>query len=158
MRNSVRLCRGLYGIGKGLIGLLLFGAATFASGQNVTIYGFSVPEDVGYDGVSNLLTCTDTANDAWSNMQYDNLNRLTSATATSGVYGGLTFAVGLRFFREPQEPDSLGLQRLAPTATSATRRPDGNNNSSYDAAGNLMFDGTNTMLYDVEKPWRNLGQ
>lgn len=124
----------------------------------VPVYSYSVPGG-GYAPNSNLAAYTDSVTGTWS-AQYDNLNRLTGASATGGTMNSLV--LGWSY-------DSFG-NRLTQTVSgspgvpvaSAWARYDVNNRMvtnqnaatpgiiSYDGAGNMTADGINQMLYDAE--------
>ena len=129
----------------------LSGGANGSSGSSSgTIYSYTVPQN-GYAPNGNILSHTDSVMGAW-NFGYDTLNRLTSANASSGGYAG---QYGCWIY------DSFGNRTLEAYST-ATSTPCANMNSplalpnnrlptlTYDAAGNVYQDGTNTYAYDAE--------
>lgn len=126
----------------------------------VPIYTYSVPSG-GYAPNGNLLSYSDRVNGDWS-MQYDALNRLHTANATAGVYQGLGLdweydSSGNRLSQTPSGSYSVSLpSNLTSSSTynannqiQTTSLP-GVGPQSYDAVGNLIFDGINTIAYDAE--------
>ncbi|MGA7829729.1 MAG: hypothetical protein WCA21_02070, partial [Terracidiphilus sp.] len=57
-----------------------------SAGNGTKLYSYTIPAG-GYDKNSNLLKVSDSVLGGWS-YNYDNLNRLSSATVTSGSYAG----------------------------------------------------------------------
>jgi RHS repeat-associated protein len=135
-----------------------------------TVYSYSVPSPgsgVGFDPAGNLLSYTDNVNGN-STMTYDQLNRLQSATVTTGPYQGLGLAItydsfGNRLTQTPSGPPSTGpvptrsanydLSNKITSSSAllgASCSDSNGNNLCYDAAGNVKFDGLNQMAYDAE--------
>ncbi len=117
------------------------------SGQQQPVYNYSL----GYDGNGNVTGYTDSVMGAW-NTGYDLLHRLTSDTATSGTYAGVTFNYTYdNFGNRKQQTLSYGGTQVQTTPylnfSGGTNRVDG---WSYDASGNLLDDGVNRYLYDGE--------
>jgi len=115
------------------------------------IYSYTV----GYDGVGNVTSFNDSINGSWTmnpGTGYDALNRLISASSTTGNYAGLNMAWSYDVFgnRTSQTP-SGNTQALVPTASTVFYNAKNQiNGLSYDAAGNLTDDGSNQYLYDGE--------
>ena len=142
----------------------LAAAALTAAEAQTTIYNYSVSAG-GYAANGNLLSYTDIATGTWT-MEYDNLNRLTSATASSnqpGAYQGLSLAwtydsFGNRLTQSHTGTPSVAVDDAwahyddAPGNTTPHNQMTStqNGNVQYDAAGNLTFDGTNNIAYDAE--------
>jgi RHS repeat-associated protein len=135
-------------------------------GANSTnrLYSYYIPLVGGYDANGNLLKATDFVMGMWT-YTYDNLNRLSSATAPTpqptGVnasYGGIQTAWGYdNFGNRLSESSSVvpgtspAPQASMPAATSATYTTSNQMNSvAYDAAGDVTNDGLNQYLYDAE--------
>lgn len=139
--------------------LLLVSVAVGASAQTTPIYSYSVPLGGGYAANGNLLTYSDTVTGTWT-MQYDSLNRLQTATASAGTYQALTLSWGYDSFGNRLNQTPSGTSNVpVPAAVSATYNTNNQMQSSsipgvgpqsYDAAGNLIFDGINKMAYDAE--------
>jgi len=108
---------------------------------------------------------TDFVMGTW-NYTYDNMNRLTSGTATAGADNGLTLGWTYDRYgnRGPQRRVCVAgvanrwAQNATGTGTASATQPQlsltGNNNRvdgwSYDKAGNLLNDQVNTYTYDAE--------
>jgi RHS repeat-associated protein len=155
-------------------------ATTNMSGGGATegdlLYGFTIPDQGGYDLNGNLLTAVDSVMGTWS-YSYDNLNRLANSagsqpnnpitnycwvydqfgnrTVQSGAGGSAVFEGGSG---NPCQLESGTLY------TNAWMTPTANNQMSsssqsvasgipiqYDAAGNMTGDGQNQYLYDAEE-------
>ncbi len=111
------------------------------------IYYYSIPypptASTGYAGNGNLLSFTDSVNGQWTQIGYDTLNRLTTATV-AGTPSSTTLTWSYDPFgnRESQGPNGGTLSY-----------PPGNNRISgfsYEASGNVKDDGSNQYVYDGE--------
>jgi RHS repeat-associated protein len=139
--------------------LLTASCRMILSAQTLPIYSYSVPSSGGYAPNSNIINYSDQITGSW-NMEYDNLNRLQNAASSSGYYNGLTLqwqydSFGNRLSQTPSGTYSAPV----PGAISATYNQNnriatssvpGMGPSSYDAAGNVIFDGNNQIAYDAE--------
>jgi RHS repeat-associated protein len=107
-----------------------------------TPYSFSVPA-FAPDG--DILTANDSANGNWS-YNYDPLSRLLSANATGQAYTYDYDRFGNRWHQNGPRSSQLGFD--------ANNRITGVTGVGYDAAGNLISDGsgpgTHTYFYDAE--------
>lgn len=108
--------------------------------------------NVGYDYAGNVVGLTDTQMGTWTYTP-DALNRLYTAKATAGLYVGLTLTENYDVYgnRESQLPTG---NPTAPVPQPSPVTFNGNNNRvdqwSYDAAGNVLYDGVNMYEYDAE--------
>jgi RHS repeat-associated protein len=131
-----------------------------SAGNGTKLYSYSIPAG-GYDKNSNLLKVSDSVLGGWS-YNYDNLNRLSSATVTSGSYAGANIG-GATMSWSYDNFGNRSAQSAANTAaltSSWAHYSTGNNrmtatNSatgglSYDLSGDVLFDGTHDYLYDAE--------
>ena len=127
--------------------------------SNGSLYTFSVPSG-GYAANSNLTSLADSVTGSWA-FQYDTLNRLTTATASAGVYNGQN---GCWTY------DAFGNRKLEAFSTTTTTpcaagepagsqytvtTPSGSYNNrvsgfTYDGAGDVLSDGQNSYAYDTE--------
>jgi RHS repeat-associated protein len=103
-----------------------------------SLYTLTVPTN-GYAPDSDVLLANDSVNGNWT-YGYDAFNRLTSASATGQSYTYDYDRFGNRWHQNGPHSSSLSFS--------------GNNNRmdtySYDAAGNLLNDGTTAYTYDSE--------
>ena len=118
-----------------------------------TNYGYSLT----YTPNSNVLTDAETVYNpasgamSWSwNFGYDTLNRLTSAQSTGAISFGCGWAYDGFGNRLSQKPSGTGL-----SCTSLNSPVNANNHLSnpiynYDAAGDILTEGGNTLTYDAE--------
>ena len=106
--------------------------------------------------VGNMLSYTDSSMNApligtW-NFTYDDMNRLTSGTATSGVDDGLVLGWTYDRYGNRWEQNVTGTGNAS--AVSPQLSFTGNNNRIdgwfYDAAGNLLYDYIHHYTYDAE--------
>ncbi len=137
-----------------------------------SIYNYSA----FYDGVGNVSSLNDSVIGNWT-FTYDSLNRIASGSVTlgdlSGRYPYMCWSYDAFGNRTQQEMSSLGFlsgsgggsacqpQSTAPVATDIASY-DGNNRvsgtnahgvtatPSYDSAGNILWDGAESYLYDAE--------
>lgn len=119
-----------------------------------TIYGYQIKDnngDSGYAPNGNIIAYSDSVNGSWSNIGYDGVNRLT--TATQAVNGGTRYLCW--------NYDSFGNRLTQVVSSSPCNNPapavsyNANNQiqglgQQYDAAGNVTSDGTHQYLYDAE--------
>jgi len=146
----------------------LSGGANATSGQGggqQTVYSYSIPSYVhgqqptGYDADGNVVGYTDSVMGTW-NMSggYDPLDRLTSASATSGEYAGLQMSWSYDPFGN-RTAESLSGTTQMPMPTSSTASYNANNQVSgtslmlgaalqYDASGDVTEDNQNQYLYN----------
>jgi RHS repeat-associated protein len=126
---------------------------TLTGGQGFTApagsyYSYQVGS---YAPNGNILSHTDSVMGAW-NFSYDSLNRLTSANASSGGYAGqfgcwIYDSFGNRTLEAYSTASSMPCANMTPPqATANNQLP----TLTYDAAGNVYQDGTNTYAYDAE--------
>ncbi len=122
-----------------------------------TVYNYTIGSSgaSGYTANGNLLSYTDLMNGGWS-LNYDNVNRVSTATATSGVWNNLTLSWTYDSFgnRETQTPSGQNITAPVPQAQTLSY-PSQNRISNYgvngyDAAGNVLYDQINNYLYDPE--------
>ncbi len=133
------------------------------------LYSYYMPLTGGYSANGNLLTSIDSVMGQW-NYTYDNLNRLINATAPvaqptganayfAGVQSGWAYdAFGNRLSETQGAIPGATPTASMPTSSTAAFTPGTNQISSssvapgltYDAAGDITFDGTNSYLYDAE--------
>ncbi len=132
------------------------------------IYSYSIVQPgsgaSGYDSHGNIMAYQDSVNGNWSGMGYDSLNRLTSATEvpTSGSPQCFWWSYDSFGNRTAQSSGVATLQgstpscqSSAPTAIYSVAYQQGNNQIAqspwtYDAAGDVATDDTNSYLYDDE--------
>jgi RHS repeat-associated protein len=140
---------------------------------SATVYGYIVPP-TGYAPNGNLLSYQDTVMGNW-NFNYDTLNRLSTGTATSGLYNDLTGCwnydiYGNRTQQSFQAANTsctntptttynalnqlTSISQIAPEVDSAGTALMGtlsnSNTFTYDAAGDTTEDASNFYTYDVE--------
>ena len=122
---------------------LAFGDRGWKPLYNWTISSYAPDGDV--------LAMTDLVMGGWT-YTYDDMNRLTSGTAASGVDEGLT--LGWNYDRYGNRWDQSVTGTGNATAVSPQLSFTGNNNRidgwSYDAAGNLLYDQIHHYTYDAE--------
>jgi len=122
----------------------------------ITVYSYSS----GYAANGNVNYLNDSVMGNWV-YNYDNLNRLTSGTASGGPYnGGYTCWSYDSFGNRTSQSVSTTPCNANPPATFAASYSANNQISSvsaptsttiaYDAAGNVTNDGVNTYTYDAE--------
>ena len=107
---------------------------------------------LGYYANNNVHTLTDSQMGTWGYI-YDPLNRLSTATATAGVYAGLTLteaydSFGNRGSQTVSGSSSAGVPQPAPVTFKGT-----NNRVDqwvYDAAGDVLNDTNSAYEYDAE--------
>jgi RHS repeat-associated protein len=103
-----------------------------------SLYTLTIPTN-GYAPNSDILLANDSVNGNWT-YGYDAFNRLVSANATAQPYTYAYDRFGNRWQQNGPHSSSLSFG--------------GNNNRmdtySYDAAGNLLYDGTTNYTYDSE--------
>lgn len=116
---------------------------------SASIYSYSMansnyPNALGVSGNGNILYVSDSVNGNWT-YTYDNLNRLSTAVGSNGM--GCSWVYDAWGNRLQQNPYSGSCN--APNYTS-----NGNNNQidqfTYDAAGNVYYDGAHHYTYDAE--------
>jgi len=110
-----------------------------------TIYSYTIPAPgapAGYDGVGNVLSFADLVNGQWTQIGYNTLNQLITATVSGTPSTTLTWSYDPFGNRKTQGPDGGTLVY-----------PPGNNRIQgygYDASGNVTDDGSNQYAYDAE--------
>jgi len=114
----------------------------------VGIYSYGISP---YAANGNVSAYSDSVNGSWSNIGYDGLNRLTSATYNAlGAptqylcwnYDSFGNRKGQTISNSSCDPSSPG-----PVQYNANNQVQG---LGYDASGNVTYDGTNQYLYDAE--------
>jgi len=142
----------------------LSGGVDAGSGSPQTIYSYSIPSYVsnstptGYDAVGNIVGYTDSVMGTWSMASgYDQLNRLTAASATSGTYAGLNITWGYDAFGNRTSETFSGSTGLSLPTSSTTSYNVSNSNRidstslgtvTYDASGDVTRDNQNQYLLD----------
>jgi RHS repeat-associated protein len=128
-------------------------ASSSSSGSQKTIYSYSISN---YDAVGNIVGYTDSVMGIWSmSGSYDQLNRLTSTSATAGSYSGLQMSWSYDAFGNRTSESLSGTAQMPVPTSSSTAYNASNRISStslgsvgYDAAGNVTQDNQNQYLYD----------
>ncbi|HEX4005473.1 MAG TPA: RHS repeat-associated core domain-containing protein [Acidobacteriaceae bacterium] len=131
----------------------------YTSGPNSgPAYSYTMPAG-GYDAAGNVTLVNDSVNGAW-NYSYDTLNRLSSATVASGPsagdYGCWTYdGFGDRTLEAVPSTASCSspTNRVYANFNTSNQITTSNNSGSpatytYDAAGNIKYDGSNYYIYD----------
>jgi RHS repeat-associated protein len=130
--------------------------------QPETVYSYAIPSSGGYDGTGNLKSVNDAVIGNWA-YSYDVLNRLQTASASSGPYGnhdgcwaydgfGNRTAESYQTSACPSSESNV----LANTTYNVANQVTGTSVNSattgftYDAAGNVLNDGANQYVYDME--------
>lgn len=121
--------------------------ASIADGSN---YSLTIPSSGGYAPNSDILAANDSVNSNWV-YAYDDLNRLIcSNLATNGTCASPTSGTATYTY----DYDRYGNRWHQNGAFSMQLSFSGNNNlmdsHSYDAAGNLLSDGSHSYFYDAE--------
>jgi RHS repeat-associated protein len=131
------------------LGRLYDSRSRIASESDGSLYSYSVPSG-GYAGNGNLLQHTDSVTGTWA-FGYDTLNRLTAASASSGIYSGENGSWNYDAFGnrklESFSPAGGGSTQYTVTTPTAQNQVAG---FQYDAAGNVLNDGNNSYWYDAE--------
>jgi YD repeat-containing protein len=127
------------------------------------VYSYSLPSG-SYDGVGNVVSYSDSVMGTWG-FGYDPLNRLTGAAAGNDAPAGLASDYGCWSYdpfgnRDTESMSTTQCGNNPPLLswadyntnnsnqfTSTSQAPGG---VSYDAAGDLTYDGVNTYLYEGE--------
>ncbi len=134
-----------------IAGAILLAASAAGYAQTSTsIYSYTVPAN-GYAPNGTLSAYTDSVTGTWA-MQYDNVNRLQNAAASAGPYQGVNLQWGFDSFgnRTSQIPSGTSNASLpgpsSPSYNANNRVVSGNGSftPTYDAAGNMTFDGAAT--------------
>jgi len=120
------------------------------------IYSYNIPS-AGYDQAGNIIAYTDSVNGSWTNIQYDNLNRLTAATSQMGTapvqYMCWNYdSFGNRLSQALQTTPCAPYNPAPPAypAYMANNQLNPINLYQYDQAGNMTNDGKNGYTYDAE--------
>jgi RHS repeat-associated protein len=130
-------------------------AATYAP---ATVYDYAIAGSAGASGYAangNLVSYTDLMDGGWS-LTYDNVNRVSTAVATSGVWDNLTLSWTYDSFgnRKTQTPSGKNIAAPVPEAQTLSypseNRISNYGASGYDGAGNVIYDLINHYLYDPE--------
>jgi RHS repeat-associated protein len=140
------------------------GSGTLAGSNDAVLYSWSIPASGGYAPNGDVLSVTDTVMGTWS-YGYDDMNRLSSATATANGTGAqdsgmtLTWTYDRYGNRWSQTASGTG----GGSATQPQLSFNGNNQIAgapslctvaniycYDKDGNLLNDGLNQYTYDAE--------
>jgi RHS repeat-associated protein len=125
--------------------------ASIADGSN---YSLTIPSSGGYAPNSDILSANDSVNGNWT-YSYDDFNRLSGSNQNSGqaVYSYVYDRFGNRW--QQNGPHTF----LATFTGNNPGNPQNNNRMdgySYDAAGNLLNDGTHSYAYDAENRISNV--
>jgi RHS repeat-associated protein len=120
-----------------------------------TIYSYIIAgsnQTSGFDTNGNLLSYNDLITGGWT-MTYDNVNRLSTGVASSGVWNSLTLGWMYDSFgnRKTQTPGG-NPNAPVPPAQTLTYLPGHNKISNWgsDQAGNITSDGIHQYAYDSE--------
>ena len=126
------------------------------------MYSYAVPAAGGYDATGNVKQYVDSVMGTW-NFSYDTLNRLTSAVPGAGAPGNYTGQKLCMAYDSFGNRSQSNLQTTAcavtdpATATytaanqvSWTTVNSAANGFTYDAAGNVLYDGQNYYAYDAD--------
>jgi len=112
------------------------GGGTDATQTPGTIYSYSIPSpptaNTGYDGVGNVRSFTDLVNGQWTQIGYDTLNRLTTATVAGTPSTTYTWSY-----------DAFGNRRTQGPNGGTVNYPPGNNRIegyNYNADGSISDD------------------
>jgi RHS repeat-associated protein len=137
-------------------------SGTLSGGVNgtttpATVYNYTIGSGgaSGYAANGNLVAYTDLMNGGWS-LNYDNVNRVSSATATSGAWNNLTLSWTYDSFgnRKTQTPSGQNIAAPVPQAQTfsypSQNRISNYGVNGYDVAGNVLNDQINNYLYDPE--------
>ena len=126
--------------------------ATYTSAP---VYNYTISPSGGASGYAangNLVSYTDLMDGGWT-LNYDNVNRVSSAVANSGPWNNLTLSWLYDSFgnRTKQTPSGTNIMAPVPQAQSLNY-PSQNRISTYvyDFAGNVTYDLINHYLYDPE--------
>jgi RHS repeat-associated protein len=138
------------------------GGGTNGTSSPGTVYNYTIGSGgaSGYAANGNLVSYTDSMNgglmnDGWS-LTYDNVNRVSTAMATSGVWNNLTLSWSYDSFgnRETQTPTGQNIAAPVPQAQTlnypSQNRISNYGANGYDGAGNVKNDLINNYLYDPE--------
>jgi RHS repeat-associated protein len=130
--------------------------ATYTSAP---VYNYTISPSGGASGYAangNVLSYTDLMDGGWT-LNYDNVNRVSSAVANAGPWTNLTLTWTYDSFgnRETQTPSGQHVMAPVPepptfTYTSQNRIVNYVNVDGYDNAGNVTYDLVNHYLYDPE--------
>ena len=137
-------------------------AANMSGGSNTTgqvLYSYSMPNAGSFAPNGNLLNVADSVTGTWT-YAYDNLNRLVGASATASAlpgmenyYAGLQTGFGYDPFGNRTGMTQSGAPaHSVPSSSTAYYTASSNQVASmtYDAAGDVIYDGLNSYLYDAE--------
>ena len=137
-------------------------AANMSGGSNTTgqvLYSYSMPNAGSFAPNGNLLNVADSVTGAWT-YTYDNLNRLVGAAAVASAlqgmenyYAGLQTGFGYDAFGNRTVMTQGGTPaHSVPSSSTAYYTASSNQVASmtYDAAGDVIYDGLNSYLYDAE--------
>lgn len=117
---------------------------------NTKLYSYNVATAAGAAGYAldgQILSVQDSVNGGWT-YQYDQLNRISGATATSGHYFGTVLSwIYDRFGNHVQGQYQYGVGNMPTVVNAPNNRLSG---LQYDAAGNVINDGFNSYIYDAE--------
>ncbi|HEY2019269.1 MAG TPA: hypothetical protein VGH38_37435, partial [Bryobacteraceae bacterium] len=123
-----------------------------------TVYNYTIAGSGGASGYAangNLVSYTDLMDGGWT-LNYDNVNRVSSAVATSGVWNNLTLSWTYDSFgnRKTQTPSGTNIMAPVPQAQTlnypSQNRISNYGSGGYDGAGNVKNDLINSYLYDPE--------
>jgi RHS repeat-associated protein len=133
-----------------------------SGGSNTTgqvLYSYSMPNAGSFAPNGNLLNVADSVTGAWT-YTYDNLNRLVGAAAVASAlqgmenyYAGLQTSFGYDAFGNRTVMTQGGTPaHSVPSSSTAYYTASSNQVASmtYDAAGDVIYDGLNSYLYDAE--------
>ena len=126
------------------------------------VYSYTVPMSGGYAPNGNLLSYTDTVMGTW-NFSYDHLNRISSAIPGAGApsgYSGENLCMAYDSFGDRTQSNfqttACSTSNPATAKYSAANQVtwttvnSASNGFTYDASGNVTFDGVNYYAYDSE--------
>jgi YD repeat-containing protein len=136
------------------------GGSEATTDPNGVVYSYVIPATGGYFPNGNLESVTDSVTGTW-NYTYDTLNRLLTATPTAGNYVGYYGCWAYDPFgnrtAESYQTTACPAPAIPSTLTQTVFNSTVNqvieangNYFTYDAAGNVLYDGLNSYLYDAE--------
>jgi RHS repeat-associated protein len=165
-------------VNPAISGTLDGGAAASSSQTPQPVYSFTIPASGGYDASGNILSYTDSVMGTWS-YSYDTLNRLSTGSQTAAGSQALSslpnlcwnydafgnrlqqYGASAAFESGSGGPNTCQGQSSGTVSTALASFDQNNRMTStnergvtaqvtYDASGNVTWDGVNYYLYDAE--------